>query len=44
MIPSGWLPGVMPDGELGDGARRGDPADLVADRLGEPEVAVRARP
>ena len=30
--------------ELGDDAGRRDPADLVAAVLGEPEVAVRARP
>ena len=30
-------------GELGDGACRGDPADLVAVVLGEPEIAVRPR-
>ena len=40
VISLGSLLGVMPDREFGDGAAGGDPADLVADVLGEPEVAV----
>ena len=44
MIPTGSLLAVMPavNSVTVPGGR--DPADLVAGRLGEPEVAVRARP